>query len=151
MRHLRGVGRGGQVLLAGVMAACLLAGAPAANAVFTRTVDAGTVSVGTYALPAPTGNTVPVAMCTQKGHSGKYTLDITVTSHGTVPKATGYVLRIWDGNGLLQDSKPLNPGYVYSTATAAKGWGYTIDAQYTVPTRQTNIWSSSATPVTLCN
>ena len=133
-------------MLAGAIAASLIAGAPAANAVFTRTVNAGTMAVGTHTLAAPTGNAV-VPQCTPNGQTGKYRLTVTVTGHGTVPKATHYVLTLRDAAGVAQSTTTLTPVGTDSTSNATKGWGYTIDAQYRTAS---TTWSSTSTPITAC-
>ncbi len=146
MLNVRGIGRRGQIKLAGAIAACLIAGAPAANAVFTRAADAGTMAVGTYTLAAPTGNVV-VPLCTPNGASGKYRLTVTVASHGTVPKATHYVLTLRDAAGVAQSTTTLTPLGSGTSNNAVKGWGYTIDAQYRTAS---TTWSSTSTPITAC-
>jgi hypothetical protein len=142
------LGRRGQVLLAGVLAACLIAGAPAANAVFTRTVSAGTTSVGTYKLASPTGNIVTVT-CTPNGGSGKFRLTITVLSHGTVAKANNYVLVVKDSTGLAALPVTLSPGGTYTAPSPGNKWTYSVDAQYKVP-GTSYFWSSTPNPITAC-
>lgn len=149
MAFIRRLGRRGQLLLAGVLAACLMAGgAPAANAVFTRTLSAGTTSVGTYKLASPAGNVVTVT-CNPNGNSGKFRLTLTVTSHGTVAKANNYVLVVKDSTGLAATPVTLNPGGSYTSPSAGNKWTYSIDAQYKVP-GTSYAWSSDPNPVTVC-
>lgn len=145
---IRRIGRRGQVLLVGVMMACLMVGAPAANAVFTRTLNAGTTSVGTYTLASPTGNAVTVT-CTPNGGSGKFRLTITVVSHGVVAKANNYVLVVKDSTGLAASPVTLNPGGTYTAPSPGNKWTYSIDAQYKVPGTG-YAWSSTPNPVTVC-
>jgi hypothetical protein len=140
-------GRPGQILLAGAVAACLLAGAPAANALFSRTVNAGPMSVGTFKLASPTGNTVNVT-CTPNGQSGKFRMTITVTNHGTVPRATSYVLNVKDSTGLAAAPVTLSPGGTYTAPSPGNKWTYSIDARYSA--NGTNFWSSDTNPVTAC-
>lgn len=142
------LGYRGQVLLAGLLTACLMAGAPAANAVFTRTLSAGTTAVGTYKLASPTGNVVTVT-CTPSGSSGKFRLTITVVSHGLVAKANNYVLVVKDAAGLAASPVTLSPGGTYTASSPGNNWTYSIDAQYKVP-GTSNAWSSTPNPVTAC-
>ncbi|WP_354216493.1 hypothetical protein [Arthrobacter sp. UYCo732] len=114
---------------------------------FSRTLNAGTTSVGTYTLAAPTGNIV-VPSCTPIGASGKYRMNITVTGHGTVEKATDYVLTVWNAGGVTQSATTLTPVGSYSSNNAAKGWGYSIDAQYRT---SSTAWSSTSVPITVCD
>ncbi|MFB9654916.1 hypothetical protein [Pseudarthrobacter oxydans] len=148
MAFIRRRGRRGHLLLACSLAACLMAGAPAANAVFTRTLSAGATSVGTYKLASPPGNAVTVT-CTPNGNSGKYRLTLTVTSHGTVAKANNYVLVVKDSTGLAASPVTLNPGGSYTAPSPGSKWTYSIDAQYKVP-GTSNAWSSDPNPVSVC-
>lgn len=145
---IRRLGRRGQVLLAGLVTACLMVGAPAANAVFTRTLNAGTTSIGSYKLASPAGNTVTVT-CTPNGASGKFRLTITVTNHGVVAKANNYVLVVKDSTGLAASPVTLNPGGIYTAPSPGNKWTYSIDAQYKVP-GTSYAWSSTPNPVTVC-
>lgn len=149
MQSFRRGGRRGQILLAGALAACLLAGAPAANAVFTRTLNAGTATMGTYKLASPTGNTVSVTCTPNGGGSGKFRLTITVTNHGTVAKANNYVLNVKDSAGLAAAPVTLSPGGTYTAPSPGAKWTYSIDAQYVVP-GTSYTWSSTPNPVTVC-
>lgn len=148
MSFIRRLRRGGRVLLAGVVTACLMSGAPAANALFTRTINAGTTSMGTYKLASPTGNVATYA-CTPSGNgnSGKFRLTITVVSHGVVAKANNYVLVVKDSTGLAASPVTLNPGAVYTAPSPGNKWTYSIDAQYKVP-GTSYAWSSDPNPVT---
>jgi hypothetical protein len=148
LRHVRRVGRRWQILLAGAIAACVLAAAPAANAVFTRTLNAGTTSVTTFKLAAPTGNAVTVT-CTPNGQSGKFHLTLTVSSHGTVAKANKYVLNVKDSTGLAAPPVTLAPGGTYTAPSPGNKWTYSIDAEYLVP-GTAYAWSSDPNPVTVC-
>lgn len=145
---IRRLGRRGQVLFAGLFMACLMAGAPAANAVFTRTLNAGTTSIGSYKLASPAGNTVTVT-CTPNGASGKFRLTITVINHGVVAKANNYVLVVKDSTGLAASPVTLNPGGTYTAPSPGNKWTYSIDAQYKVP-GTSYVWSSTPNPVTVC-
>ena len=138
----------GQILLTGVLAACLIANAAPANAVFTRTVNAGTTSVGTYRLASPTGNIVTFT-CAPTGNSGKFRLTITVVSHGAVAKANNYVMVVKDSTGLAASPVTLNPGGSYTAPNSGNKWTYSIDAQYKVPGTG-YAWSSDPNPVTVC-
>ncbi len=135
-------------MLTGAVAVCLLAGAPAANAVFSRTVNAGTMSVGAR-LAVPTGNAV-TAFCTLNGSSGKYRVTIAVTGRGTVPRATGYILTVKDSTGAVRYTADLASGVAAwaSTGAPASGWSYTIDAQYKAS--PTSTWTSTAVAVPIC-
>ncbi|MEV4988429.1 hypothetical protein [Pseudarthrobacter sp. LMD1-1-1.1] len=148
MRIVKCLRHRGRVLIAGLLMASLMAGAPAANAVFTRTLNAGTTSVGTYKLASPTGNVVTVT-CTPNGGSSKFRLTITVTSHGTVAKANNYVLIVKDFTGLAASPVPLNPGGSYTAPSPGNKWTYSVDAQYKVP-GTSYAWSSTPNPVTVC-
>ena len=149
MQSFRRGGRRGQILLAGFLAACLLTGAPAANAVFTRTLNAGTTTMGTYKLASPTGNTVSVTCTPNGGGSGKFRLTITVTNHGTVAKANNYVLNVKDSAGLAASPVTLSPGGTYTAPSPGTKWTYSIDAQYIVP-GTSYAWTSTPNPVTVC-
>lgn len=149
MQSFRRGGRRGQILLAGVLAACLLTGAPAANAVFSRTLNAGTTTMGTYKLASPTGNTVSVTCTPNGGGSGKFRLTITVTNHGTVAKANNYVLNVKDSAGLAASPVTLSPGGTYTAPSPGAKWTYSIDAQYIVP-GTSYAWTSTPNPVTVC-
>lgn len=151
VRQHRRIRYRGQAMLAGALGFCLLAGAPAANAAFARTVNAGTLSVGTYRLAAPAGNTVSTDTCSATGASGKYKMTVTATGHGTVANATGYVLTIRDKDGVVKASVPFTaatPNPTYSTVDAAKGWGYTIDAQRQFAPG--NVWTSISPVISRC-
>lgn len=144
---IRRLGRRAQLLLAGVLAACLMVGAPAANAVFTRTLSAGTASVGTHKLASPAGNVVtPVCTLNGNGNSGKFKLTLTVVTYGTVAKANNYVLVVKDSAGVAAAPVTLTPGLVYTAPSPGNRWTYSIDAQYKVP-GTTNTWSSDSNPV----
>jgi hypothetical protein len=145
---IRRLGRWWQVLLAGVLAACLMAGAPAANAVFIRTLSAGTSTVGTYKLASPTGN-VATFVCTPSGNGNslKFRLTITVVSHGVVAKANSYVLVVKDSAGVAASPVTLNPGVIYTAPSPGNKWTYSIDAQYKVP-GTSYAWSSDPNPIT---
>lgn len=148
MALIRRLGRRGQVLLAGLVTVCLMVGAPAANAVFSRTLGAGNMSVGTYKLASPAGKVVTVT-CTPNGGSGKFRLTITVASHGIVAKANNYVLVVKDSSGLAASPVTLSPGGIYTAPSPGNKWTYSIDAQYKVP-GTSYAWSSTPNPVTIC-
>ena len=150
VQFIKRLGHWVQILLAGVLTACLMTGAPAANAVFTRTISAGTTPVGTYKLGSPSGNVVTVTCAANgNGNSGKYRLTITVTSHGVVAKANNYVLVVKDSTGLVSSPVTLNPGGSYTAPSPGSSWTYSIDAQYKVP-GTSYAWSSAPNPVTVC-
>ncbi|NSX37179.1 hypothetical protein HTS88_12295 [Pseudarthrobacter oxydans] len=122
--------------------ACLLIGAPAAHAVFT-TSSTSAMTASALVLAAPAGNTASTS-CSPIGNSGKHRLSISVTSHGTVPRATNYVLRVKDPAGTTQAIVDLTPGGYFQAGAAAGGWWtYSIEAQYQVP-GSTNVWTSTA-------
>ena len=146
---IRRIGRRGQLLLAGVLAAFLMVGAPAANAVFTRTLNAGTTSIGTYKLSSPAGNEVTVTCTVNGGGSGKFRLTITVVNHGIVAKANNYVLVVKDSSGLAASPVTLTPGGSYTAPSPGSSWTYSIDAQYKVP-GTSYVWSSAPNAVTVC-
>lgn len=148
MGFIRHLGHRGQVLFAGALAACLMVGAPAANAVFSRSLSAGTMSIGSYKLASPTGNVVTVT-CTPNGGSSKFRLTVTVVSHGTVAKANNYVLIVKDSTGLAASPVTLNPGGSYTAPSPGNKWTYSIDAQYNVAGTSYS-WSSTPNPVTVC-
>lgn len=149
LHFIRHIGRRGQIMLAGVLAVCLLTGAPAANAVFTRTLNAGTTTVGTYTLASPTGNDVR-PLCTTNGNgSGKYKLTLTVVSYGPVAKANNYVMTVKDSTGLVIGTVQLSQTNTYTAPGAGSRWTYSIDAQYKVP-GTSNVWTSAPNPVTVC-
>jgi hypothetical protein len=148
---------------AGILLCCLLVGGPAAQAAFTGSASAGALTAGAHKLAAPTRDTT--AKCDATGNSGKYRLEIDVFSHGTVPKASHYVLTVVEPNGTKRYTEDLTPAeedkskpagehkskpagtvqWSYELKTAGPGqWSYSIDAQYRVP-GSTNIWTSDST------
>lgn len=132
----RGLGPAGVGLLA-----CLLAGGPAANATFTSSTTA-TMTASSHVMAAPAGNTVSTG-CSPIGNSGKHRLSISVTSHGTEPRATNYVLKVTDPSGAVKATIDLTPGGTFQDSTANGGWWtYSIEAQYRVP-GSTNVWTSN--------
>lgn len=127
---------------AAALLACLMAGAPAAHAVFTSRASSA-MTASAHVLAAPAGNQVTTS-CSPIGNSGKHRLAITVTSHGTVPRATNYVLRVKDPSGATRASIDLTPGGYFQDGAAGGGWWtYSIEAQYRVP-GTTNAWTSNA-------
>lgn len=141
----------GRLIRTGALLACLLTAGPAANAAFSSSTARQAMGVSAHVMAAPAGNTVSTS-CTAIGNSGKYRLNITVTNHGNVPKATNYILRVADPSGVTQVTRDLTPGATYdsgpSTGVVAGVWKYSIDAQYRVP-GTTNIWTSKAPQVSV--
>lgn len=112
--------------------AILLVGAPAiAQAAFTGKAS-GQVTGSTLTLAAPTGASV-TAVCA----SGR-ALDVTVTSYGTVPRATSYQFTLLDPNGTAVPTT----GGSYSAHPAAKGtWTYQVRGNYTAAPG--NVWTGT--------
>ncbi|WP_461186763.1 hypothetical protein [Arthrobacter sp. Z4-13] len=133
--------------LIGALLACLLVGGPAAHATFTAAATTA-MKASTLALAAPTGNSIS-ANCSPIGQSGKSRLSITVNSHGTVPRATNYVLKLVDPSGAIQTIDLIAGKAIYdsgpSTGVSQGIWKYSIEAQYRVP-GTTNVWTSAAAP-----
>ena len=106
------------------------------------------MTASAHVLPAPAGNRVTTS-CSPIGNSGKHRLAISVTSHGTVPRATHYVLRVKDPSGTVQASLDLPLASPYQDNFASGGWWtYSIEAQYRVP-GSTNVWTSNAPQVSV--
>jgi hypothetical protein len=112
--------------------AMLLVGAPAiAEAAFTGKTS-GQITASTLTLAAPTGASV-TAVC----GSGR-SLDVTVNSYGSVPRATSYEFILLSPSG----SAVQTTGGIYSAHPAAKGtWTYQILGNYTAAPG--NIWTGT--------
>jgi hypothetical protein len=117
-----------RVAAVAVTAAVLVFSPGIAQAVFTASVT-GQVSASTFSMAAPVGAAV-TASCP----SGRK-LNITVTSYGTVPRATSYEFTVSDPDGTPVPTT----GGTYADHPAAKGtWTYRIRGLYTVTA--TNVW-----------
>jgi hypothetical protein len=141
-----------RVTLAGALLACLLIGAPAAHAAFTSSTTAS-MKASTYVLAAPTVSGQS-ATCGQVGHSGKWHLLISLTSHGEVTRANGYVIRMVSPTGVVTDwdiTSSIQPYDSGTSNTVERGvWKYSVEAQYQVQLPgSTNVWSSTAVPLTI--
>jgi hypothetical protein len=138
--------RRGRALSAGTLLACFLTGllgGPAAQAAFTGSVSAA-MPVSTLVLPAPAGNLV-TATCYPLRQKNEHWLRIAVNRHGTVPRATGYVLKIYNPRGAVEAIIDLSPEGTYQGFSANAGWwSYSIEAQYRVAPGSQNMWTSSA-------
>ena len=110
--------------------AMLLAGAPAiAQAAFSSKAS-GRLTASTLVLAAPVGASV-TATC----GSGR-SLDVTVNSYGTVPRATSYQFILLDPSGAaVQTTNGTD-----SARPAAKGtWTYEVRGNYTAAPG--NVWT----------
>jgi hypothetical protein len=131
----------------GTLVAGLILAGPAANATFASAVTA-TMTAGTHTMAGPTGDRV-AASCEPIGNSGKYRLSISVTGHGTVPRATNYILRIEAPGNVITDIPLTNgagdyePGASRGEAAGPGEYRYSVEAQYRVPD-STNVWTSAA-------
>jgi hypothetical protein len=138
-----------RVTLAGALLACLLIGAPAAHAAFTSST-AASMKASTYVLAAPTVSGL-AATCKEVGGSGKFRLQISLTSYGKVYRANGYVIRMVSPTGIVTDwdiTSSIQPYDSGTSNTVERGvWGYSVEAQYRAS--KTNVWSSTAVPLTI--
>jgi hypothetical protein len=134
-----------RTLSAGALLACLLAGllgGPAAQAAFTGSASAA-MPVSTLVLAAPEGNIVTAA-CFPTWQKDEHRLRIAVNGHGAVPRATGYVLKVYNPNGAVQATIDLSPAGIYQSYSASGGWwSYSIEAQYRKAPGSKNVWTSN--------
>lgn len=127
-----------------LLLACIFFSIPAANAAFTSSARSS-FPVSTLVLQSPVASITPT--CTGGG-KGKYRLNITVTSVGSVPRANAYVLIVTDPSGTIYTVDPASSGYSNPSATPGT-WTYFVQAQYRV-SGTTNVWKSiTASPSTV--
>jgi hypothetical protein len=129
--------RGASALLV-LLLSLLVVGVPAAHAAFTASARSG-FTASALVLVSPSASISPA--CTSIGSSGKYRLNLTVSTVGSVPRANAYVLIATDPSGTSYAVNPASSGYSSQTASAGK-WTYYVQAQYQVP-GTTNVWKSA--------
>ncbi|MCA4134725.1 hypothetical protein [Arthrobacter sp. M4] len=144
--------RTGRVAAAAVVLAAALAVAPGlAEAAFVATattnVSGQRTSATTTTIASPTNNVV-TPVCLPVGSSGKYSLTLTVVSHGTVQGATGYTLSVYNSTGKVA-TVDLSQSVVYTSPNGGgNGWKYSVDAIQKFSA--TNTWSSNSPQVAVC-
>lgn len=119
----------------------LFVGVPAAHAAFSSRAQSG-FSASTLVLATPAVTYTPQQPCAAPGGSGKYRLNIGVSSVGSVDRATGYALIVTDPNGVTY-SRSVSAGFSSQSAIAGI-WTYYVEAQYQVP-GTSNVWKSKPT------
>ncbi|MGA7206159.1 MAG: hypothetical protein WBX27_16175 [Specibacter sp.] len=114
-----------------LVAAAIMVSAPGiAQARFSGTATSS-LTAATTTLTAPAGAVVQASCKTGRA------LSISVTNHGTTPRATSYELTILDPSGTVVPTA----GWTYAKQPAAKGtWTYQIRGLFTAAPG--NIWTS---------